>query len=169
MERGDRRDSLRQLHLFDIEVGDTDPSDFSFLLELRHCRPAFFEFRRVVHGPMDLVKINGFGLQAAQAVFTLAANRISLQHVMDFPLSIPTQTTFGEDIRTRTVPTRQRAGYDFFRVAGAIDGRGINPVDSQFQGPMNRRDGRAVILSAPGELPTRAADRPGAEADGRDE
>src|SRR5439155_5942160 len=129
LERGDRRDALRPLHLFDIEVGDTDPADLPLLLELRHCSPAFFEFRRVVHRPMDLVKVNGFDLQPAQAVFTLAANRISLQHVMDLPMAIPTQTTFGEDIRTRTVPTRQRAGYDFFRVAGAIDGRGINPVD----------------------------------------
>src|SRR5216117_3189207 len=118
---------------------------------------------------MDLVKINGFGLQAAQAVFTLAANRISLQHVMDFPLSIPTQPTFGEDIRARTVPTRQRAGDDFFRVACAIDRRGIDPVDSQFQSAMNRRDGRVIILSTPGELPARAANGPGAEAHGRDE
>ena len=139
------------------------------MLELRHCRPAFFEFRRVVHGPMDLVKINGFGLQAAQAVFTLAANRISLQQVMDFPLSIPTQTTFGEDIRTRTVPTRQGAGHHFFRVAGAIDRRGINPVDSQFQCAMNRRDGRVVILITPCELPTGAANGPSPEAHRRDE
>jgi len=54
-------------------------------------------------------------------------------------------------------------------VAGAIDRSSINPVDTQFQRPMNGGDGLAVILSAPGELPTRAADRPGAEADGRDE
>src|SRR5204862_4033761 len=86
-----------------------------------------------------------------------------------FPLSIPTQTTFGEDIRTRTVPTRQGAGHDFFRVAGAIDRRGINPVDSQFQCAMNRRDGRVVILITPCELPTGAANGPSPEAHRRDE
>ena len=74
--------------------------------------------------------VNGFDLQAAQAVFAHAANGIGPQHVMDFPLSVPTQTTFGEDIRTRAAPTRQRAGDNFFRVARAIDRRGINPVDS---------------------------------------
>src|SRR6266702_7496241 len=153
LQRCNRRDALRQLHLFDIEVGDTDPADLSLLLELRHGRPAFFEFRSVIHGPMDLVEVNGINAQPAQAVFTLAANGISLQYVMDFPLSIPTQTTFGEDIRARTAPARQRARDDFFRVAGAMD----------------RRDGRVVILSAPSELPARAADGPGAEAHGRDE
>src|SRR5216683_1824772 len=91
---------------------------------------------------------------------SLAANRIRLQHEMDFPLSIPPQPTFGEDIRTRTVPTRQRAGHDFFRVTDAINRRGINPVNSQFECVMNCRDGRLVILSAPGELPARAADGP---------
>src|SRR5205814_5581416 len=118
---------------------------------------------------MDLVKVNGFDLQAAQAFLALTANGISLQHIMDFPLFVPTQTTFGEDIRTRAAPTCQRAGDNFFRVAGAIDRRGIDPVDSQFQGAMNRRDGGVVILSAPGEFPARTADRPGAKADGRDE
>src|SRR2546426_7656814 len=157
LERCNRGDALRQLHLFDIEVGDTDPADLSFLLELRHGRPAFFEFRRVIHGPMDLVEVNGINAQPAEAVFTLAANGISLQYVMDFPLSIPTQTTFGEDIRTRATPARQRACDHFFRVAGSIDGRGINPVDSPFQRAMNCRDGRVVILSAPGELPAGAA------------
>src|SRR5207249_11383120 len=116
---------------------------------------------------MDLVKVNGFDLQSTQAVFTLAANRISLQHVMDFPLSIPTQTTLGKDIRTRAVPVRQRARDDFFRVACAIDRRAIDPVDSQSQRAMNRRDGRVIILSTPGELPARAANGPGAEAHGR--
>src|SRR5207253_7153119 len=116
-----------------------------------------------------LVEVNGINAQPAQAVFTLAANGISLQCVMDFPPSIPTQTTLGEDIRTRSLPARQRAGDNFFRVAGAIDRRGINPIDSQFQCPMNRRDGRAVILSAPGELPARAANGPGAETHGSDE
>src|SRR6185369_13573372 len=81
LEGGDRRNALRQSHLFDTEVGDTDPADLPLLLELCHGRPAFFEFRRVVHGPMDLVKVNGFDLQPTQAVFTLAANRISLQYV----------------------------------------------------------------------------------------
>src|SRR5882672_5411569 len=151
------------MHMLDIEVGDTDPADLSLLLELRHGRPAFFEFRRVVHGPMDLVEVNGFDAQPAQAVFTLAANRILLQHVTDFPVAIPTQPTFSEDIRTRTMPARQRAGDNFFRVAGAIDRRGINPVDSAFQCAVNCGDGRVVILSTPGELPARAANGPGAE------
>src|SRR5205814_748711 len=118
---------------------------------------------------MDLVKVNGFDLQAAQAFLALTANGISLQDVMDFPLFVPTQTTFGEDIRTRAAPTCQRAGDNFFRVARPIDRRGIDPVDSQFQCTMNRRDGRVVILRTPGELPAGATNGPGPETHGRDE
>src|SRR6266446_3156717 len=69
----------------------------------------------------------------------------------------------------RTFPSCQGAGDDFFRVASAIDGRGINPVDAQFQGAMNCRDGRVVILSAPGELPAGSANGPGPEAHRRNE
>src|SRR5260221_6103780 len=169
LERRNRCDALGQLHLFDIEVGNTDPTALPLLLELCHGRPAFFEFRRVVHGPMDLVKVNGFDLQPAQAILTLAANRIRIQHLMDLSFPIPTQTAFGEDIRTWPLPTRQGAGHDLLRGAGAIDGRGIYPVDSQFQRAMNRRDGRVIILRSPGELPTRATDGPGPEAHGSDE
>src|SRR5438552_15904186 len=32
LERRNRRDALRQLHWFDIEVGDADPADLSLLL-----------------------------------------------------------------------------------------------------------------------------------------
>ena len=142
------------MHLFDIEIRDTDPADLSLLLELRHCRPAFFKFGGVIDGPMNLVKINGINTQAPQAVFTLLANRISLQHIVNFPLPIPTQTTLREDIRTRTLPTRQRVGDDFFRVAGAIDRSSINPVDTQIESRFNRTYGFAFVLRPPVDAPT---------------
>ena len=53
---------------------------------------------------------------------------------------------------------------DFFGVAEAVDGGGIDPVDAEVEGAVNGRDGFAVILRAPGEFPVAAADRPCAKA-----
>src|SRR5882672_10487580 len=74
LERGDWRDALRYLHLFDIKVRNTDPADLPRLLELCHCLPAFFEFRGVIYGPVDLIEVNRLDPQPAQAVLTFGAD-----------------------------------------------------------------------------------------------
>jgi hypothetical protein len=53
-------------------------------------------------------------------------------------------------------------------VTEAIGGGGVDPVDAQFEGVMNRGDRLVVFLGLPAELPASTADRPGAEADAGD-
>src|SRR6266700_301801 len=72
LQRSDGSDRLRPAHFLDVEVGYADPSDLSFLLQLSHCAPAFFQ---VITWPMDLVKVDNIDVQSAQAVLTFATNR----------------------------------------------------------------------------------------------
>jgi hypothetical protein len=81
---------------------------------------------------------------------------------------VPAQATFSKDIRTWAGPAFQCASDDFFRVAEAIDGGGVDPVDAEFEGAMNGGDGVVVILRSPGELPAGTAYGPGAIADWSD-
>ena len=118
---------------------------------------------------MDLVEVNSFDPQPAQTVFALASNGVCLQHVVNLPMFIPTQSAFGENIRPLARPRFQRPGDNFLRVAHAVNRGGINPVDAQFERAMDGGDGRFVVLLAPGEFPACTADGPCAEAHGGDE
>ena len=60
----------------------------------------------------------------------------------------------------------ERARDDFFRMAEAVDGCGVDPVDAKVERAMDRGDGFVVVLGAPGEFPVAAADGPCAKADG---
>ena len=82
---------------------------------------------------MDLVEVNGVGLEPAQAVLALAANGRFAQRVVDLALLMPDHAALGEDVGTRPLPVRQRLGDDLLRVAQAVDGGGVDPVDAQFQ------------------------------------
>src|SRR5258705_1472632 len=115
------------LHLLDVEVRHAYPAHLAFSLELRHGRPSLFEFRGVVHRPMDLVEINSFHAQAAQAVFTLAANGVCLEHFANLAAAIATESTLGEDVGPSTRPLGECTGNDLFGVAEAIYGGRIDP------------------------------------------
>src|SRR3954471_6984313 len=56
---------------------------------------------------------------------------------------------------------------DLLGVAEAVGGGGFDPVDAELDGVMDRGDRVVVVLAAPTGRPL-AADRPGADADGRD-
>src|SRR5207249_7050522 len=53
-------------------------------------------------------------------------------------------------------------------MAETVHRRGIDPVDAQLEGATHRGERIGVVLRAPPERPAAAADRPRAEADGRD-
>src|SRR5579872_4188568 len=114
---------------------------------------------------MNLVKIDGLDTQAAQAVFDLAADRFGFQNFLYLTFRIPAQAAFGKDIRPRSRPTLERPRYDVFRVSEAVDRRSINPVDAEFECPVNRRDRIVVVLRSPCKLPARAANGPGSVTD----
>src|ERR1700704_783138 len=88
---------------------------------------------------------------------------------MDVSLFVPTQTALGENVRTWARPGAQRKRYDFLGMAHAINGGGVDPVNTKLERAMNRRDRLLVILLAPTKFPTRSANGPRSEADWCDE
>ena len=77
---------------------------------------------------------------------------------------MPAHRALGKDIRL-VAGRLKRAGNDFFGVAEAVDRGGVDPVDAEVEGAMNRGDGFIVVLRSPGEFPVAAADGPRAKAD----
>src|SRR5205807_946101 len=73
----------------------------------------------------------------------------------------------GEDERARVEP-RDRPADNLLRVAEAVLGGGVDPVDAELEGVMDRRDRVVVVLRAPAPVVLRAAHRPGSDADARD-
>ena len=160
--RGDRGDLHDAFHLRNGEVGDADPADFSFALEVGHGGPALFDvFVRL--GPVDLVEVDGFDVETAEAVFALAADL--LLGVGDFFFVVPDHGGLGEDVGF-VRGGLEGAGDDFFGVAEAVDGGGVDPVDAEVEGFVDGGDGVVVVLRAPCEGPVAAADGPCSEADG---
>src|ERR1700724_3059443 len=82
---------------------------------------------------------------------------------MDVTLFVPTQPTLREHVGTLAGPSTQRHRHDFLRVPHSVNGCGVDPVNAQLERAMNRGDRLFVVLLAPTEFPTRAADRPGSE------
>src|SRR5207245_2121474 len=60
----------------------------------------------------------------------------------------------------------QKTADHFLRMAETVNSGGVDPVDAQLDGVTHGRKGSRVILRAPAERPTAAADGPGAEAEG---
>ncbi len=144
------------------EVGDADPADFAFALEVGHDGPALFDVF-VGLGPVDLVEVDGLDLQAAEAGFALAADL--LLGVRDFSLFVPDHGGLGEDVGL-VRGGLEGSGDDFFGVAEAVDGGGVDPVDAEIECAVDGGDGVVVVLIAPCHGPVASADGPCAEADG---
>src|SRR6267143_163108 len=142
------------LNLLRIEVRNADPTNFSFFLQGGKRLPRFFKTGTVVvRRPMDLVKIDRVDLQAAQAVLAFAPDRSGAEFLSDVPFFVPAKGALGENIGARAAPFLQSAGYDFFGMAHAVNGGGIDPIDAKFERTMNRRDGIRILLRAPGKFP----------------
>src|SRR6266576_1763728 len=82
---------------------------------------------------------------------------------------VPHQAAFGEHARPLAywqIP--QQSSNHVFGMAESVHRGGIDPVDSQLEGATHRGERVGIVLRAPPERPAAAADRPRAEADGRD-
>ena len=86
---------------------------------------------------MDLVEINYIHGQATKAVFDFVPDRISAQHFSHIAVGVPAQAALSEDVRPGARPSLERATNDFFRVAQAVGGGRIDPVDSEFERAVN--------------------------------
>src|SRR5262249_43118024 len=104
----------------------------------------------------------------AQAGLALAPDRFGLEAVADLPAPVPDHAALGEDVRAVAHPF-EGAGDDLLRVAQAVDGGGVDPVDAGVQRLAAGGDGGAGVLRPPGEFPAGSADGPGPEADRGDE
>jgi hypothetical protein len=149
LERSDGGDGLGASELRGIEVGDADPADLAFLLQLGESGPAFFDFGVGV-GPVDLVEIDGIDGEAAQTGFAFAADGIAPEGAADGASFVPDESAFREYIRTGGAAF-ERAADDFFGVAEPVNGGGVDPVDAAVEGGMDGGDGVGVVLGSPGE------------------
>src|SRR5258708_39211401 len=87
---------------------------------------------------------------------------------MSLALSVPAEAAFGKYVRPRPWPSREGAGRDLFRVTQAVHRGCVDPIHAQLKGAVNRGNGIAIVLVAPGELPSGATDCPGPKAYGCD-
>jgi hypothetical protein len=78
----------------------------------------------------------------------------------DAAIFIPAHGAFGEDVWARAFPISKGAGDYFLGVAKAVDGGGIDPIDTELEGAVNGGNRIIVVLRAPAELPTASADGP---------
>jgi hypothetical protein len=112
---------------------------------------------------VDLVEVDGFDVEAAEALFAFVANLFLT--VRDFTFFVPDHGGLSEDVWI-VQGGFEGAGYNLFGVAEAVDGGGVDPVDAEVEGFMDCCDGIVVVLIAPCEGPIASANGPCAETDG---
>src|SRR6516162_1348715 len=81
----------------------------------------------------------------------------------DFACGIPTHNALGENIGLLTSPLLDRSRHNLFRMPQAIHGRRVNPIHTQLESLVYRRDGFCVVLRAPAVFPASTANRPSAK------
>src|SRR2546421_1705785 len=166
LQRSDGSDFLGALDLSDVKVRHANPAHLAFGLQRGESLPGLFDTGfAVLRRPVHLVEIDGVDLEAAETVLAFAANGNGTELLPNFPFFIPAQNAFGENVGARAAPFLQRARYDFFGVAQAVNGGSVDPVDAQFQCAMNCSDGIGVVLRTPGKFPAAATESPGAKSD----
>ena len=121
-------------------------------------------------GPVELVEVDPLDAEPAQAPLALLADRLRSQVVLDHAVraALPAPAALREDEHVLADAVgRERASDDLLGVAEPVHGGGVDPVDAELDGVPDRGDRLVVVDRAPAEAP-RPADRPGAEADGRE-
>src|ERR1700739_2580520 len=147
---------------------NADPAYLTLLLQVAHRLPCFLKLGPIARRrPMHLIEINHVSLQAAQTVLALLTNRRGRMVLTRFAIRVPAKTALCEHVRPFAFPLFQRLRNDFLGVAGAIDSGSVDPVDAQFEGAHDGRDGIRVLLITPGEFPAAASDGPCAKSHSR--
>ncbi len=70
-----------------------------------------------------------------------------------------------QNIRLRARPVAEGLGDDLLRMSETVSRGGVDPIDSKFQGAMDRSDRVVVVLCAPAKLPAAFACRPSAKSE----
>jgi len=113
---------------------------------------------------VHLVQIDGLDAHALEAGVALSADALGLQTGNLLLLLIPEQAALRGDVRP-VLRLSQRLTDQLFRMAKAIGGSRVDPVDASIDRRQDRAQGFFIVLRAPAELP-RTAHRPRAQADG---
>src|SRR6267142_2757962 len=116
---------------------------------------------------MNLIKIDRFNLQPAQAVLDFTPYGISLQAVTDVSLFIPDHRALCKNVWPLSASFNS-PGHNLFRMAQPIDRSGVNPVDAQVKRSIDGRDRFAIVLSTPAELPAAPTYSPASKTQRRD-
>src|SRR6478672_9794986 len=153
--------------LGDVEVGDADVVNEPFLLELGEGRPTLLDLL-VGNGPMDLVQVDRLDAEALEAPLELTPERVAPQALDGRPVRAFGLAGFREDVRTVRAELAERASDDFLGVAEAVLRCRVDPIDTELDRVVDRRDGVRVLLVTPAPVVAAAPDRPGAQADPRD-
>src|SRR5262249_60956359 len=155
-----------------VKVRDGGAADLALVAQPDHLGPGVLDGRAALVGPVELIEIDALDAEPPQRRVALSSDRLRPQRSRRLNHRIgvvPDETAFGEDERTRARGTiAKQTPDDLFGVAEAVDGGCIDPVDAAVERLAHRRERRVVVLRTPAERPPAAADRPGAEADGRD-
>jgi hypothetical protein len=97
---------------------------------------------------VHLVEVDYIDADPLEARLGLAENRLALE-VVDHPApGTLQQRALGEHVRRLAHPF-QRAADDLLRVAEAVCGCGVDPVDPKFECVMDRGDRLLVLLGPP--------------------
>jgi hypothetical protein len=115
---------------------------------------------------MDLVEVDRVKTEPLQAALGLAQDRVTLEAVDDGAAGAFQQGALREDLGPLGQPSQGTAN-GLLGAAEAVSGGGIDPVDSLLERTVDRGDRLLIVLRAPAELPTPAADRPRAEPEAR--
>jgi hypothetical protein len=116
------------------------------LLQLGERRPSLFDVLRGSR-PVDLVEVDRVDTEVLEARGDLAHDRVALQAVYDAPPLAFEQRGLGEQIRP-LAHALQRPSDDLLRVAEAVRGGGVDPVDTDLERPLDGLDRLVVLLRA---------------------
>ena len=113
---------------------------------------------------MHLIEVDDVDLQAAQTGVAFFADGLRGVHLGDMALFVPTHGALGENVGALALPLLQCTRDNFFGVTETVDGGGVDPIDTKFEGAVNGGYGIVVFLRTPAELLAATADGPCAVA-----
>ena len=117
---------------------------------------------------MELIQVNRLDAQTAKRCFALLPDRLGAQVPAGKRHSVRPRPAFSalrEDQRSiRGGDPGERASHHLLRVAVAVDGGSVDPVDAERHSMPERGDRCRVILGTPRERPAASAHRPSTSA-----
>ncbi len=143
-----RRHFPEFVHLFGAEIADADRADLAGAIERAHGFRDLLN-RCVGIRPVNLIEVDGVGLQAAEGILNLPDDAV-LARVAEWTAALPVETDLGRNQRALAPTTcGECLSDDLLGVAEAVDGRRIDEIDTAIQRRVNRPDRVGLVAAAP--------------------